>query len=105
MNATSHATSSHSAGDRDHRLKILVISRNYPNAVMPLLGPWIEQWTRFMAKHCDCRVVAPVPYCPPVPAAWNIKRFRQVPSREVIHGMEVSHPRFFSGPGYLLHRF
>jgi glycosyltransferase involved in cell wall biosynthesis len=28
-----------------------------------------------------------------------------VPAREVINGIEVSHPRFLSGPGYFLHRF
>ena len=87
------------------RLKVLVLSRNYPNAVMPLLGLWIEQWTRFLGEHCDCRVVAPVPYCPPVPASWDIGRFRQIPANEVINGVPVSHPRFLSGPGYSLHRF
>lgn len=105
MNVISYGTSKLSARDPNRRLKVLVISRNYPSAVMPLLGLWIEQWTRFISKHCDCRVVAPVPYCPPVPAVWDISRFRRVPSHEVIHGIEVSHPRFLTGPGYCLHRF
>lgn len=89
----------------NRRLKVLVLSRNYPNAVMPLLGLWIEQWTRFVSSHCDVRVVAPVPYCPPVPASWEIGRFRHVPANDVINGILVAHPRFLSGPGYSLHRF
>jgi len=105
MNSISHATSSRSAENRNHRLKVLVIARNYPNPVMPFLGAWNAQWTRFMARHCDCRVVAPVPYCPPIPLPSSIRRFRRVPAREVNNGIEVSHPRFVSGPGYFLHRF
>jgi glycosyltransferase involved in cell wall biosynthesis len=89
----------------ERRLKVLVLSRNYPNEVLPLLGLWVEQWTRFLGKHCDCRVVAPVPYCPPVPATWEISRFRRVPPHEVINGIKVSHPRFLSGPGCTLYRF
>ena len=105
MKPPSPPTPMPAAAPSSRRLKVLVLSRNYPNSVMPLLGLWIEQWTRFLSGLCDIRVVAPVPYCPPVPAAWEISRFRRVPPFEVFNGIPVSHPRFLSGPGYLLHRF
>ncbi len=85
------------------RLKVLVLSRNYPNTSMPLLGLWIEQWARHVARHADVRVIAPVPYCPPVPRSMSISRFRAIAKSERIGGLEVAHPRFPTGPGYFLH--
>ncbi|MCC6500693.1 MAG: glycosyltransferase [Anaerolineales bacterium] len=50
------------------------------------------------------RVVAPVPYYPPiVPGPGEFRRFRQVPYREVADNIEVRHPRFITGPGYSTH--
>lgn len=87
------------------RRKVLVLSRNYPSDSMPLLGSWVEQWARATSRRADVRVVAPVPYCPPVPSRLAISRFRRMPIREIMNGVPVAHPRFLSGPGYSLHSF
>jgi glycosyltransferase involved in cell wall biosynthesis len=47
--------------------------------------------------------VAPVPYYPPLPGPSDFRRFRQVPFQESVDGIEVSHPRFLTGPGYTTH--
>lgn len=86
-------------------MNVLVLSRNYPNREMPLLGPWVEQLVRHLAALCDVRVIAPVPYCPPLPAFVKYTRFRRIPQREQISGVDVRHPRFLVGPGYSLHSF
>lgn len=86
-------------------IKILVLSRNYPNAVLPFLGPWVQQWAKFTMGACDVRVVAPVPYYPPLPGPADFRRFRQVPSQQWCDGIQVSHPRFLTGPGYTTHNF
>jgi teichuronic acid biosynthesis glycosyltransferase TuaC len=83
--------------------RVLVLSRNYPNRVTPLLGLWVEGLVRSVAENCDVRVVAPTPYCPPLPGLSRYKRFRQVALQEQLNGVEVFHPRFLAGPGYSLH--
>jgi glycosyltransferase involved in cell wall biosynthesis len=59
-----------------------------------------------LAKQCDVRVVAPVPWCPPIPDAGLLRqyaRYRRIPRVEQRKGVEISHPRFFSGPGTSLY--
>ncbi len=73
---------------------------------MPLLGLWVERPTVAVNHVVRTRVVAPVPWCPPLPpfeAAAELTKFRRVRSRETRHGIPVDHPRFAVGPGACLH--
>jgi teichuronic acid biosynthesis glycosyltransferase TuaC len=82
------------------RLRVLVLSRNYPNNVMDLLGVWVQGQVRETAKFCDVKVVSPTPYCPPLPyLPTNYARFRQVARKRWDHGIESIHPRMIVGPG------
>ena len=83
--------------------RVLVLSRNYPNRVTPLLGLWVEGLVRSIVEMCEVRVVAPTPYYPPLPGLSRHKRFREVALQEQQNGVEVFHPRFLAGPGYSLH--
>ena len=85
-------------------LRVLVLSRNYPNNVMELLGIWVERLVRHSTMYCKPKVIAPVPYLPPFP--WfgeYYTRFRCVEAHRMADGIEVFHPRFLVGPGYSLH--
>lgn len=85
-------------------MNVLTISRNYPNEVLPHLGPWVEGLVRPLAERCHMRVVAPVPFASrwaPLPEA--ARRFARVPRRAVRYGVAVEHPRFLTGPGYSTH--
>jgi teichuronic acid biosynthesis glycosyltransferase TuaC len=84
-------------------INVLILSRNYPNVVLPFLGPWVQQWAKFTMNACQVRVVAPVPYYPPLPGPSDFRRFRQVPFQESVDGIQVSHPRFLTGPGLTTH--
>lgn len=85
-------------------INVLVLSRNYPNDVLPFVGPWVQQLAKFTLGECRVRVVAPVPYYPRfVPGPPEFRRFRQVPAQEFADGIQVSHPRFLTGPGYSTH--
>ena len=84
-------------------INVLVLSRNYPNIVLPYLGPWVQQWAKFTLGECQVRVVSPVPYYPPLPGPSDFRRFREVPREECSDGMQVFHPRFITGPGYTTH--
>lgn len=83
--------------------RVLVLARNYPNHVIPTLGLWVEGLVRCIADLCEIRVVAPVPYCPPLPSFVGYSRFRNILRREEFHGIDVLRPRFLTGPGYSLH--
>src|SRR6266540_56094 len=82
------------------RLRVLVLSRNYPNNVMDMLGLWVRAVVRESAKSCSVKVVSPVPYCPPLPGMpENYARFRRVERRRWDLGIESIHPRMIVGPG------
>lgn len=93
------------AANKNGKLRVLALARNYPNSVFPRLGLWTERLVRSTADYCETTVVAPVPYCPPLPKSFAYTRFRQVPFHESGNGLEVFHPRFLTGPGYSLHSF
>lgn len=85
-------------------LRVLVLSRNYPNSVFPLLGLWVENQVRHATAFCEPKVIAPVPYCPPLPGLGEYyKRYRRIEPRRWVSGIEVFHPRFVVPPGHRLH--
>ena len=85
------------------KLRVLALARNYPNPVFPGLGLWTERLVFSTADSCETKVIAPVPYCPPLPKSFAQTKFRQVPRHETVKGMEIFHPRFVTGPGNSLH--
>ena len=62
--------------------------------------PTVPQLLTPSSLTISTRVIAPVPYYPPLPGPSDFRRFRQVPVQETCDGMLVSHPRFLTGPGY-----
>ncbi len=92
--------------DAGRPLKVLVLSRNYPNQVLPILGLWVESTVRLSKRFCTPKVIAPVPYCPPLP--WlpeKYARFRRIKSHQVADGVEIFRPRFLIPPGFWYHGF
>lgn len=87
------------------RRAVLVLSRNYPSPAQPLLGLWVERPTLALARRADVRVVAPVPWAPPLPdrpGLRHLRAFRAAPGHEQRQGVTVLRPRYLVGPG---HRF
>jgi len=76
-------------------VKILVYASLYPNRVWPNHGVFIqERMTRVaQAPGVELRVMAPVPYYPPVPFGWR-RAYRGVPRQEIRNGIVVDHPRY-----------
>src|SRR5581483_6573929 len=86
--------------------RVLVVARSYPSEVLPTLGLWTERPTRALNERCDVRVVSPVPYCPPLPSVRPLlqyTRFRHIPSRDVVNGVQVIRPRYAAGPATTLY--
>ena len=82
-------------------MKLLIITNLFPNALEPNRGLFNKQQFLALAKHCELRVVAPVPWFPR--SHW-LRRFSawhaisRVPERETIDGIEVYHPRYLVMP-------
>lgn len=91
-------------GSASARPRVLIVSRNYPNAATPTLGLWVRSQTWALHAHCEVMVVSPVPYWPNLPGPPKFRRFRQVPAARTEQtpsgGIQVLHPRYVTGPGY-----
>src|SRR5262249_7485075 len=87
----------HTPGTR--RMKVLVFITLYPNNMQPHHGVFVKERMTRVAQLDGCRVkvVAPVPYFPPVKLNWRW-RFSQVARTETIEGVDVYHPRYAMTP-------
>lgn len=88
------------SGDRP---RVLVLSRNYPNAVLPARGLWAERLTRAAAASADVTVIAPLPYVPLTLSLSSMARQRSVAARRVANGVEVWHPRTLASMAHVLY--
>lgn len=81
----------------DHKIRLLVFTSLYPNAVQPRHGVFVEERLRHLVAsgRVDATVVAPVPWFP-----FRHRRFgryavfAQVPPCEERHGIRILHPRY-----------
>ena len=81
-------------------MKVLVLTTVFPNRKQPALGTFVRERMFRVAKECNLKVVAPVPWFPF--AGYLKPNYRPiVPRMEIQQGIEVYHPRFFSIPGVL----
>jgi glycosyltransferase involved in cell wall biosynthesis len=91
-----------SAGTRveaggERKIRLLVFTSLYPNAVQPRHGVFVEERLRHLVDsgRVTATVVAPVPWFP-----FRHRRFRaysafaRVPAHERRHGIQISHPRY-----------
>ena len=49
------------------RLRVLFLSKSFPNKVFDVLGLWVENLVRHSVSFCEPKVISPVQYCPPLP--------------------------------------
>jgi teichuronic acid biosynthesis glycosyltransferase TuaC len=70
----------------------------FPNNVNPVRGVFIMERIRHVAKLHQLRVVAPVPYFPPIKLHPRWHQYTDVRHREKIANIEVYHPRYVITP-------
>lgn len=82
-------------------MKVLTFTSLYPNNIWPNHGVFIkERMVQFSnLEGCELRVIAPVPYFPPIKINWRWG-YSQVARREVRDGVQVYHPRYFITPKF-----
>ncbi len=82
-------------------LRLLTFTTLYPNPVMPHHGVFVENRLRHLVAGgaARTRVVAPVPWCPLIGAAFaEYAQWTGVPLTDTRHGIPVLHPRFLRLP-------
>ncbi|MBK9384480.1 MAG: glycosyltransferase [Planctomycetes bacterium] len=82
-------------------MKVLSFTNLYPNAIQPNLGVFVRERLRRLRNelHWEHRVIAPLPFFPPIPGFGRWSEQGKVPRRELDDGVEVLHPRYLKLPG------
>jgi teichuronic acid biosynthesis glycosyltransferase TuaC len=83
-------------------VKVLVTSRLYPSSAYPGRGTFVHNQARFLSPHCVLEVIAPIPWCPPIPGLGKWNSFGWTDHRETLDGIDVRYPRYLSLPRRLL---
>lgn len=83
-------------------MNVLVVSRLYPRSNDPVVGIFVEEEVRELSRHCELRVISPLPWFPPLQPFSRWYAYSQVPRREIRAGVEVLRPRTFLLPRNLL---
>jgi teichuronic acid biosynthesis glycosyltransferase TuaC len=78
-------------------VKILVLSTAFPSATRPTYGVFVGERVRYVARHADVLVVAPVPWAP-FNRLVRGDAVADTPATEIQHGVPVEHPRFACTP-------
>ena len=81
-------------------MKILVITNLFPNKLDPTKGIYNKHMVDEMAKLCDLKVVAPVPWVPRGRIAKKFFPYGSIPKKEIIDSIEVFHPSQFIIPKF-----
>lgn len=87
-------------------MRILVFSTLFPNAAAPAHGIFVEnRLSAYRRKYgAEVKVVAPVPWFPFSRSVFgHYGDYARAPRRELRHGVEVFHPRFFTAPKLGMH--
>lgn len=77
-------------------LRVLAITKIFPNAVEPLSAPFNRQQFAALSKRCELHVMGTIPWFPGAGllGKWSSAgKLARVPRRETIEGIEVTHPR------------
>jgi glycosyltransferase involved in cell wall biosynthesis len=77
-------------------VRVLAITKIFPNAAEPLAAPFNRQQFAALAKRCQLEVMATLPWYPGagLMAKWSSAgKLATVPQRDRIAGIDVTHPR------------
>src|SRR5581483_8137747 len=77
-------------------MRILAITKIFPNSLEPLSSPFNRQQFKELAKLCDLTVLEAIPYFPLAHRTGQPPRaakLTKLPAREVVHGIETHYMR------------
>jgi glycosyltransferase involved in cell wall biosynthesis len=81
--------------DKGQMLHVLTFTSLFPNTQQPLHGLFVRERIKQLARLCDLRVIAPVPWAPQVRRLGErYYQYSQVAREEYQDHLTVRHPRF-----------
>jgi teichuronic acid biosynthesis glycosyltransferase TuaC len=83
------------------RLRVLILTKVFPNALQPLAAAFNRQQFAALARLADVEVLAPIQWFPGATRLGNrteAGRLASLPDTETIDGLLVRHPRVFHLP-------
>jgi len=87
----------------DRRLRVLVLSWNYPTAAAPQRGLWVERMCDAAAQEAEVTVIVPTPWVPPLVPLTAVARFRRIPRQQRQGRFTVYFPRVPGSMEYHTH--
>ncbi|WP_259368045.1 glycosyltransferase [Colwellia sp. BRX8-9] len=81
--------------------KIIAISYLFPNCNQPNHGIFVLNRLKAMSKYADITVINPIADSPLHKQISKFSHLQSIPELEIIEGIDVYHPRYFSIPGHL----
>lgn len=84
-------------------MRVLVVTKIFPNAVEPLSAPFNRQQLAALSRHCEVEVLAAIPWFPGAGALGRHSpagKLTSVPRTDRIDGLSVEHPRVLYVPRY-----
>lgn len=90
-------------GPAGRRLRVLVLTWNYPTPAAPQRGLWAQRMCDAAAQTADVTVIVPTPWVPPLVPVPALSRFRRVPARDRRGAVDVHFPRVPGSIEYLTH--
>lgn len=87
------------------RLRLLVLSWNYPTPAAPQRGLWAQRMCDAVAEQLDVTVLVPTPWVPPLLPFESLARFRRVPRHHRRGALELHFPRVPGSIEYFTHGF
>lgn len=97
FNATRRSAGARAEAAGERKIRLLVFTSLYPNAVQPRHGVFVEERLRHLVDsgRITATVVAPVPWFPFRHQRFGAySAFARVPAQEQRHGIQISHPRY-----------
>lgn len=88
-----------------HRLRILVLSWNYPTPAAPQRGLWVQRMCDAAAQHAEVTVIVPTPWVPPFVPFRSLSRFRRIPQHDRQGAVDLHFPRVIGSIEYFTHGF
>ncbi len=79
-------------------MKVLCITNLYPNHLQKGRGIFNKQQFSSLSKLCELKVVAPIPWVPPIPFISKSSLYKDIKEKEEIDGIDVYHPRYLVTP-------
>src|SRR3954468_15551863 len=76
-------------------MRVLVLTKIFPNGMEPLSSPFNRQQVAALARRCEVRVIAPVPWFPGARFLGDrarAGRLARLPSEETVEGIPTYHP-------------